>query len=148
MSYGDVVDERIHARQTWDLLPVYGVFTVADPLAAVPARNVSVNRYGTVWSKAYQACAKAKMARRMTTARVARGCGVLNVPDLAYVRGMLRRLVFDADPNADGAAALREFCAGAGLHVPEILCVMRLWHDEYKPATHARVKRWMAVVQK
>lgn len=141
-SVADTFDRYLYAHQAWDFLyESYGVFSVAVPSLALrrlacPVK-VSVTKFGSLWSKVYNACAKTKHLRGLATARAEHGLSALDACDLAYLRAMLRQAL------ARGDEAVRAVCHPLG--AAHVLHMARLdatgdssW---YKQSSHARVKR-------
>ena len=140
----DVIDEKIFARQAWELLDVHAVFAVAAPVMelhrfgdARPSKK-QVEKFGTVWSKMYNACAKQKNVRAIRMWRAEAGLVDAPAQDLA----LLRPAIQDAIARADHAEIAR-LAAGVG-GATEILALMRLSKTEYKQTTHARLKKLLS----
>ncbi len=143
----DTVDRYLYARQAWDLYDVYGVCSVAAPTLRLrrhrkskPNKALAVTKFGSVWSKVYNGCAKTKHVKSIAAKYQEAGVVPLNSCDLAYVRGMLRCSLAGDD---DG---VRRACWP--LDAAGVLCLARLdvgsqstW---YKQSCHNRVKRALA----
>jgi hypothetical protein len=74
-SQADVLDRHLYARQAWDNLEAYGVCCVAVPSLSLcrrrrrpPPPSFGVTKFGTVWSKVYNMCAKTKHVRAINAA--------------------------------------------------------------------------------
>jgi hypothetical protein len=135
-SLGDLVNERMHARQQWDLMELFGCLSVVSASVLLPKADVSLEKYGVAWNKGHMQCTKAKAARNVAISQAEAGVSRLSPADLAYVRLMIRGSVHSKD-------SMRRVCDDAGLDAGAVLNVMRLWNGEYKLSTHARVKRWL-----
>lgn len=141
-SVADTFDRYLYAHQAWDFLyESYGVFSVAVPSLALrrlaSPGKVTVTKFGSLWSKVYNACAKTKHLKGLATARAEHGLSALDACDLAYVRAMLRHALTRGDE------AVRRVCHPFG--AAHVLHMARLdatgdstW---YKQSSHARVKR-------
>ncbi len=108
-SRADMVDEAIYGRQRWELSLVYAALTAAGPSSIVksetgPAREVTVEKYGSVWSRGNNQRSKENMLLALSHQSMAHGCTPLTAPDVAYVRGMLLELA--ADGKYDAMASL------------------------------------------
>ena len=140
-SDADIIDEKIFARQAWDLLDVHAVFAVAAPVTELhrfgTARpsNKPVEKFGTVWSKMYNACAKQKNVRAIRFWRAEAGLADAPAQDLAVLRPAIQ------DAIARGHAAEAKRLAGGVGGPAEVLALMRLSKTEYKQTTHARLKK-------
>lgn len=141
----DVIDEKIFARQAWEMLDVHAVFAVAAPVielhrfgTARPAKK-PVEKFGTVWSKMYNACAKQKNVRAIRTWRAEAGLTDAPAHDLAVLRPAIQEAIARSD-----AAEIKRLAAGVG-GATEILALMRLSKTEYKQTTHARLKKLLAL---
>lgn len=142
-SDADVIDEKIFARQAWDLLDVHAVFAVAAPVIelhrhgdARPSKK-PVEKFGTVWSKMYNACAKQKNVRAIRMWRAEAGLPDAPAEDLALLRPAIQAAIARSD-----AVDARRLAAGVG-GATEVLALMRLSKTEYKQTTHARLKKLM-----
>ena len=141
----DVMDEKIFARQAWDLLDVHAVFAVAAPVielhrfGTARAAKKPAEKFGTVWSKMYNACAKQKNVRAIRTWRAEAGLSDAPAEDLALLRPAIQEAIARADP-----AEVRRLAAGVG-GATEVLALMRLSKTEYKQTTHARLKKLLSV---
>lgn len=146
-SEANVVDKYLYARQAWDLYDVYGVCAVAATSLALrrhrrskPSQAFGVTKFGSVWSKAYNMCAKTKHAKSVAFKYAEAGLQPLGTCDLAWVRRCLRSAVETGD---DGELTRVTWPLAAA----EVLCLARLdttgsaW---YKQAVHSRVKRLLA----
>jgi hypothetical protein len=137
-SAGDALDGYMHSRQAWDLWDHYGACVVAGPaLSLPPAPGAAVTKFGTVWSKGFNSCAKRKhlhsLALRLAEARAA----PLAPEDLGWVRCMLRAALARPDDAAGPEVArLTEPWDEAEVLLLARLGVGPAW---YKPAVHARV---------
>jgi hypothetical protein len=150
-SVADVGDEHMFSRQLWELQDACGALAVAAPamhLHARPRRSTSacaapVSKFGSLWSKMYNACAKTKHAKTLFLAYAQHGCAVPSACELAYVRGMLRDCLVN---RAAGHEQLLRRCCWP-LAPAQVMCLARLtpggsaW---YKPGLHARVKGLLA----
>lgn len=110
----DAVDKYLYSRQSWHLHELYGALAVAAPALILrrrtkssrssrSSRSFTISKYGSVWSKAYNACAKVKQARALVTAYAAGGLGGAGprcATDLAGVRLVLRAALDKDDDEA------------------------------------------------
>ena len=139
-SMADVTDKRMYATQAWELSDLYAALTVAGPTVALDRGDtaqidkVDPQKFGLVWSKMYNQCAKAKSLRAVCHSRAEAGLWPMGACDLAYVRHMV------AGSLAPGREADLERACHGFKHA-DVLAVMRLWKTEYKTSTHARVKK-------
>lgn len=146
-SQADILDRYMYSRQAWDLHDIYGVFAVAGPSMGLHRRRTSranpglgVTKFGSVWSKAYNACAKIKGVRALATAYAEAGLAPRTVTDLGVVRLALRRALQDKAPDD----VVKRWCHP--LTAAQIMSLMRLsvgaegstW---YKQSMHEFVKR-------
>lgn len=146
-SAADVTDKRMYAMQAWDLMDLYAAQTVAGP-AVLVSRGKSLDKidkidpqkFGLVWSRMYNQCAKAKNLRALCHSRAEAGLPFLDACDLSYVRGMVLDLVGRGDGDA-----LAQACHGMQDH--DVLTLMRLWKTDYKTSTHARTKKMLAAAR-
>lgn len=143
-SNADVIDETIFARQAWDLVHVHAVFAVAAPVVELhrfgTARPLKkpVEKFGTMWSKMYNACAKQKNARAIRMWRAEAGLTYVPAHDLALLRPAIQEAIARSDPGE-----VKRLAAGVG-GATEILALMRLSKTEYKQTTHTRLKKLLA----
>ena len=140
-SIADVVDTAMYARQTWALGDVHGAIAVGGAALLIdrdPAAEFAVEKFGTIWSRGYNQCAKTKNVRAVALARAEAGLGGLPVTDLAFVRGLLAAAVESGD-----AGRIRAAAAGVGGQSAAVLCAMRLWDSKYRQSQHARVKKML-----
>lgn len=136
-SLADVAEKKAYASQSWDLLDLHLALSVAGPCVTLKRKQGAVSdpkKFGIVWSKMYNQCAKAKGLRAVAHARAEAGLGTLGACDLAFVRHIINSGLARGD---DGAVA----SALAGMQPQHALATMRLWKGEYKASTHARVKK-------
>ena len=139
-SCGDLVDEHIHGKHSWNLLDFYGYLTTGSAAIILPKTDVTLSKYGVSWNLEYARCTKAKQLKRVEIARTEAGHGSLGIEGVAAVRGMLHHLLGSRE-------AMVRFCKGSGLDAATLLNVMRLWgqeHTMYKLSIHTKVKRWLA----
>lgn len=147
----DVVDRYLYSRQAWDLFEVYGVCSVAVPVLSLrrhrrsrPNKALSVTKFGSVWSKVYNGCAKTKHVKGICMAYADAGATPLRATELGWVRSMVRSAVASGDDEA-----LRRACWP--LRAADVLCLARLHVGQdawYKQSVHARVKRLLAAAEK
>jgi hypothetical protein len=150
-SDADLVDRYLYARQAWDVMEAYGVCCVAAPSLALrrhrrrpPPPSYGIAKFGTVWSKVYNMCAKAKHVKQLAAALAEAGVQPLGVCDLSWVRARLKAVVQRGDATDED---VRAACWPLG--AAQVLCLARLdpgpggsaW---YKQAVHARVRRALA----
>lgn len=145
-SDAGVVDRYLYSKQAWDLHDVYGVCAVAATSLALrrhrrgkPSQAFGVTKFGSVWSKAYNMCAKMKQARGLVFKYAEAGLQPPGICDLAWVRRCLRSAVERGDDESLARVTWP-------LAAVDVLCLARLdprsgW---YKQAVHARVKRVLA----
>lgn len=109
--------------------------------AAKPNPTIAVTKFGSVWSKSYNMCAKQKTLRAITLKYAEAGVVAMGPCDLAFVRLCIREAL--KAPESE-AAALRRMCWP--LAAADVLSLVRLdagpggsaW---YKQSTHARLKK-------
>lgn len=148
-SAGDVVDRHMYARQAWDLMDTYGVCSVAVPCLALqrhrrrrPAASFGVTKFGSVWSKVYNMCAKTKHHRQLRIAMAENRLIPLGVCDMSFVRERLKGVLLDkASTDEDVRRACWPFNAAHVLHLVRLSVGSDAW---YKQTLHARVKRALA----
>ena len=141
-SASDVVDAAMYRTQNWALHDVYGVFAAAAPSAYLRRRAVSkppaIDKFGTIWSRMYNQCARMRHVKGIAFARAEAGLGHLPVEDLAYLRDILDAALASGDADAVRAAA-----AGVGGSAEHVLMLMRLWDRGYRQSAHSRVKKML-----
>lgn len=140
-SSADLVDNHMFSKQAWELSEAYGTHGVAGPVMSMKrkAPGASITKFGSVWSKAYNSCAKMKHVRALALACNEAGRTALSPCELAHVRGCLKRALANEDDEA-----VRRVCEG--LSSQHVLLLVRLdagpggsaW---YKQALKNRVKR-------
>lgn len=145
----DRIDRFVYSHQAWDMMEAYGACAVAVPAMSLakwrqskPPKALSVTKFGSVWSKMYNACAKVKHVRALALAYAEAGAQPLSACELAWVRRCVRCAVERGD-----AAELRRACWP--LAAPHVLHLARLdtgpkgsaW---YSQAVHGRVKAALA----
>lgn len=141
-SAADTVETHMYKHQAWDVFEAYGAYAVAGPVQALHSsqgkvKPVTVTKFGSIWSKLYNQCAKTKNAKLISFGRMESGLpGSLPVPDLGYVRDMLHLAVQRWD-----AAQIRQTVAALGGTPAHALALMRLWHTEYKQTAHGKLKK-------
>lgn len=142
-SNADLVDRYMYSRQCWDVFDAYGACAVCDPVArlgAAPRRALTVQKFGSVWSKLYNMCAKTKHVKSVNAKRAEHGLAPLGACDLASVRLMAR-----AEIERGDAESIRN--VAWPLSSQHVLGLMRLdpggsaW---YKQSSHARLKKALA----
>jgi hypothetical protein len=136
-SLADVAEKRAYASQSWELLDYHLALSVAGPCVCLKRKRGAIadpKKFGIVWSKMYNQCAKAKGLRSVTHARAESALATLGASDLAFVRGIVTTGLERGD-TASVRGAL------AGLEPAGALALMRLWKGEYKASTHAKVKK-------
>lgn len=145
----DIVDRYLYAKQAWDLHDFYGVCSVAGPAltlrhrrASTPSPSFGVTKFGSVWSKVYNMCAKTKHVKNLAFKYAEAGARPLSPCDLAWVRRCLRDAV---QREQDGDAHILRVTWP--LAAADVLCLARLdttgstW---YKQTTHTRIKKLLA----
>ena len=145
----DRIDRFVYSRQAWDLQEAYGASAVAVPAMSLarhrrskPPKTVSVTKFGSVWSKMYNACAKVKHVRSLALAYAEAGAQPLSACELAWVRRCLQCAIKRGDKED-----IRRACWP--LAAPDVLHLARLdagpggsaW---YTQAVHGRVKAALA----
>lgn len=149
-SMADCVDKYLYSRQAWDVHDMYGVCSIAVPTFALrchrrvprPPASFGITKFGSVWSKMYNMCTKAKHVRALATRYAEAGLLAPTACDLAWVRQCLKHMVV-ADGLADPGALRRLMWP---LRAGDVLHLARLdagpggstW---YKQAVHARIKK-------
>jgi hypothetical protein len=141
-SAADVVDAAMYRTQNWTLHDVYGAFAAAAPSAYLTrtpkAKKPRIDKFGTIWSRMYNQCARLRHVKGIARARAEAGLGFLQVEDLAYLRDILDAALASGDADAVRAAA-----AGVGGRAEEVLMLMRLWERGYRQSAHSRVKKML-----
>lgn len=149
-SDADRVDRYMYARQAWDLMDNYGVNSVAVPVLSMrryrvskPSQTLGITKFGSLWSKVYNMCAKIKHVKHVSQTAAEAGVRPLVAADLAWVRHMLRSVVgAKAATDADIRAACWPYPPPMVLHIARLdPAGSAAW---YKQAVHARVKRALA----
>ena len=157
-SMADVFDEKMFATQQWDLAGFYAATAIAAPAMAIRERpgrkSTSVEKFGSVWSKAYNARAKAKNVKTINVARSVAGLTCMSVEDLALHRLIVTTAlattatgVATTGVATTGVAAvertIREACEPLG--EAELLLLMRLGVGSGIGASykHGRLKKIM-----
>lgn len=145
-SAADSVDRYLYSHQAWDMYDVYGVFSVAAPSIVInhkrkskPKPGFGITKFGTMWSKVYNMCAKTKHVRNLAAKYAEAGIQPLAPCDMAWVRRCLRTAVERKDEDLIRSVAWP-------LAAADVLCMARLdaspggsaW---YKQTVHARVKK-------
>jgi len=132
-SMADVFDEKMFSTQQWDLAGFYAATAIAAPALAIRERpgrkTTSVEKFGSVWSKAYNARAKAKNVKTINAARSAAGLTCMSVEDLALHRLIVKAALATTAAGDDATTTavdttIREACGPLG--EAEILLLMRL----------------------
>lgn len=147
-STGDIIDKHMYSKQAWDVYDAYGVHTVVAPSLGMKRTRrgdpkATVVKFGSVWSKAYNSCAKMKNVRALAHAFSEGGHAALDTCDMAFVRACIKAALERGDEGAIRAAC-------APLTASHVLHLVRLdagpggsaW---YKQAHHNRVKKALAV---
>jgi hypothetical protein len=144
-SAADVVDAAMYRTQNWALHDAYGVFAAAAPSAYLRRRRRAackpppkIDKFGTIWSRMYNQCARMRHVKGIACARAELGLAALPVEDLAYLRDVL-----DAALAAGDAAGVRAAAAGVGGSAEHVLMLMRLWDRGYRQSAHSRVKKML-----
>lgn len=138
-SMADVIEKKAYASQSWDLLEYHLALAVSGPCVVIKRKRGAISdpkRFGVVWSKMYNQCAKAKGMRAVSHARAESALATLGVCDLAIVRGIVSTGLERGDMASVSSALTSLDPAGA-------LALMRLWKGDYKASTHAKVKKML-----
>lgn len=142
-SAADVVDRHMYAKQAWECTDLYGALAVGGPSLSLrrhrtvpPDARVGVTKFGSVWSKAYNACAKTKIVRALMLRYAEAGAAPLAAPDLAWVRECTRAALAAGDDD-ELRRVTWPLCA------PDVTSLARLACGEpwYKHGAQTRVKR-------
>lgn len=144
----DRVDRHMYSRQAWDVMDFYGACAVAGPAMGLrklrkskAPKTLAVTKFGSVWSKMYNACAKVKHVRALALAYAEAGAQPLSTCDLAWVRSCLQSaLEHKSEPN-DLARVCWPLSAPNVLHLARLHTGGSAW---YTQACHARVKAALA----
>ena len=122
-SVSDVVDARSHgaADPPFGDRALYRVVALAGPARALGASKgtCAVKKFGSVWSKQFNACTKSNQVKALAAARGGRGMAALEPGDLAFVRSGVRRCLARGDD-----AALRSLVEGWS--VQDVLALVRM----------------------
>ncbi len=90
-SVADGIDTVMYKTQNWELTNFYGAMTVG--IAASKLRNngkkMQAQKFGTVWSRIYNARSKMKTVSDINLRKLSCGESALSVEDLAYQRKIL-----------------------------------------------------------
>jgi len=134
-SHADVINDIMYETQNWDLSEIHGVFSIASPAYDLRRRTntktIRAEKFGTVWSRLYNAKAKAKNVAMINMKRQERGLPCMNVTDLAYHRHMIETTLQNGSDDD-----IRRVCGC--LDERHVLALMRLGNTSYK---HARIKK-------
>lgn len=148
-SAADCVDRYLYSHQAWDMYDVYGVFSLAAPSIVMhhkrktkPKSTLTVTKFGTMWSKVYNMCAKTKHVRNLAAKYAEAGIQPLAPCDMSWVRGCLRTAVERKDEDLIRKVAWP-------LAAADVLSMARMdaspggstW---YKQTVHARVKKLLS----
>ena len=127
-SVADAVDARSHGAADPPLgdRALYRLVALAGPAHALAASSgpCSVKKFGSVWSKQFNACTKTHQAKALAVARLERGLAPLDPCDMAFVRAGVLRCMDRGDD--DGVRALVE-----GLSVTDVVAMVKM--DPRKP---------------
>lgn len=133
-SLADIVNDVMYATYNFDLAGAHGAFSVASPALDLRkrtnAKEISAEKFGTVWSRIYNSKAKAKNARTINAKRLDAGHQPMAVEDMSYQRSMIETSLNKSDGDLVDACG----CLGEN----EVLLLMRLGFSSYK---HARIKK-------
>lgn len=86
-SFADTLDTAMFKTQNWELTNFHGASTAgvaAIELRGSSKKKVRVEKFGTVWSRIYNARAKQKTVRELNLRKMSCGETQLSVEDLAY----------------------------------------------------------------
>ncbi len=90
-SVADTIDTAMYKTQNWDLTNFHGASTVG--VASAKLRNngktMQAQKFGTVWSRIYNARSKMKTVADINMRKLSCGESALSVEDLAYQRRIL-----------------------------------------------------------
>lgn len=167
-SAADTVDRYMYAKQAWDLHDAYGALALAAPAMAMhhhpaaaqgrrpapkkpkrsavavkpPAPTIHVTKFGSVWSKSYNMCAKQKNLKAIALKYAEAALVPMGPCDLAFVRLCIREALSAAAASPED---VRRLCWP--LTAAEVLGLARLdvagsgW---YKQSTHAWLKKTLS----
>jgi len=148
-SKADTVDRYMYSRQAWDCFDLYGTLAVAATSLGMrrhrrskPNPALGVTKFGSVWSKVYNMCAKTKHIRGLAFRYADAGAAPLSACDLAWVRRCVRDAL-SAEPG-DGDELVKRVTWP--LRAADVMCLARLETGQswYTHAMHGRVKKLLA----
>lgn len=128
-SYADIVDSAMYRTQNWGLHEIHGAMTVGIPATELRGNKkaVHVKKFGTVWSRVYNAKAKSKNVKEINLRKLARGETPLTPEDLSFQRQMISCAADKDIPRLCGC-----------LDESHVSMLMRLGFVPYK---HERIKK-------
>jgi hypothetical protein len=155
-SYANVVDEYMYSKQRWDMLDVYGVFSVCSAgilkkeEEGVKTKTISISGFGTLWSKAHIHAQKIKNFNKMSIQRIMDHnnnnnqtpvyISHLSIEELSLFRGVLTDAIITK--QKEKAIELARNLAGG--QSQGVLTIIRLWSAKYTQAHHSHLKKWLA----
>jgi len=128
-SNADVVESSMYRTQNWELHEIQGAITVGVSASEFRGTRSSVQakKFGTVWSRVYNARAKSKNVKEINAKKLSHGEIPLAPQDLAYQRLMISRAPDEDIPALCGC-----------LEESQVSMLMRLGFAAYK---HDRIKK-------
>lgn len=90
-SHADILDSSMYRTQNWGLFEIHGAMTAGLPAIELRGNKkaVHVKKFGTVWSRVYNAKAKAKNVKDINLKKLGHGETPLTAEDLAFQRQMI-----------------------------------------------------------
>jgi hypothetical protein len=128
-SFADTIDSAMYRTQNWGLQEIYGAMTVGIPATELRGNKKAVHtkKFGTVWSRVYNAKAKSKNIKEINLKKLAHGESHLTPEDLAFQRQMISCATDKDIPRLCG-------CLGEA----QVSMLMRLGFVPYK---HDKIKK-------
>lgn len=132
-SSADVFEASMYRTQNWELHEIQGAMAAgvsASEFRGTKCGDVRATKFGTVWSRVYNAKAKSKNIREINARKLAHGESPLTPEDLAFQRGMISHAPGDDVPALCGC-----------LQESQVSMLMRLGFVAYK---HDRIKKLLS----
>ncbi len=130
-SNADVFETSMYKTQNWELYEIQGAMAVGVSASEFRAAKIGgdarVKKFGTVWSRVYNARAKSKNVKEINARKLAHGESPLTPEDLAFQRHMISRASDESLPALCGC-----------LQESQVSMLMRLGFVAYK---HDRIKK-------
>jgi hypothetical protein len=138
VSASDVLNEYMHATQSWDLHEVYGTLAVAAPALDLRRRKtataVTSEKFGSVWSRIHITHAKQKTVDLVNAARAEHGLSRMSAMDLAGHQTIVRLALEQSNDEVT-----RAVCWPLG--ASEVQALMSLRVSKAYKYKHAAIKK-------